>query len=98
MASGGALDRCEVECRCQHPSSDQRHRVWLYIQTDPRDGHGRAKNSLHYKELSLWIVRVRVDTAAGLHLALYAIQLITPCLCIHICIHMYMCEDNKTPR
>lgn len=66
------------------------------IQADPHDGHGRAKNSLHYKELSLWIVRVRVDTASRLHLALCAMQLITPCLYSHICIHMYMSKDRKT--
>lgn len=30
---------------------------------------GRAKNSRHYNELSLWIVKVHLDTAAGLHLA-----------------------------
>lgn len=40
------------------------------------DGCRRDKNSLRYKELSLWIVQVRLDTAPGLHLA----PLITHCL------------------
>lgn len=59
--------------------------LWVGIQTNLYNGCRRVKNSLHYKELSLWIARVHLDTAAGLHLAVS----ITPCL-PHICATYYI--------
>lgn len=68
VSCGGTENRCKVECGCQHPSSNSGHpaSIGWFKQTSVM---GRAKNSRHYNELSLWIVKVHLDTAAGLHLA-----------------------------
>lgn len=76
---GGTQHRHMREYMCEHPSGDSGRPVRLYRLESKQafvDGCRRDKNSFRYKELSLRIVQVRLDTAPGLHLA----PLITRCL------------------
>lgn len=70
------------------------HGVRLYrrrFKRNPSMEAGGLRIAFHYKELSLWIAQVHLDTAARLHLAPCAIHLITPCPCTRT-------YDVYTPR